>query len=72
MKKLADIQRGNDIICFVSSNNKVCFPLNLSELDYMTPINVDDGTDAERIGYRTYEPVEGSTINELISCCKLI
>lgn len=42
MKKLADIQRGNDIICFVSSGNKVSFPLNLSELDYMTPINLDD------------------------------
>ena len=72
MKKLADIQRGNDIRCFVSSDNKVSFPLNLSELDYMTPINLYDGTYAERIDYRTYEPFDGSTINELIACGKLI
>ena len=55
MKELNTIVRSNDNRYFCTPDNSISFPLNLNELDYMTPIDLERGRYAERVEYGEYE-----------------
>lgn len=72
MKDLNAIVRSNDNRYFRTPDNSISFPLNLDELDYMTPIGLEHGRYAERFEYRKYEECDYPGINTLIEQGKLI
>ena len=72
MKELNTIVRSNDNRYFRTPDNSISFPLNLNELDYMTPIDLEHGRYAERVEYGEYEECDYPNINTLINQGKLI
>lgn len=72
MKDLNTIVRSNDNRYFRTPDNSISFPLNLDELDYMTPIDLEHGRYAERVEYRKYSECDYPDINTLIEQGKLI